>query len=284
MLTGVYVLDKAERLQAREFYKSSLKKLGIPFLIFVIVYFFYDIYVTRTKTIRIIFSGIITGFSGMYAHWYMVMLSVVYAFIPLLAFIRRNVSWNSWRNGTITFFVWVMLGHFFESSVVTWSLSNMYLLGYVLLGNMLHQLFNKIKKSNFKGTLLIVIGLLILFLNGIILDKIVCLGGDYYNKLVTLYSAPLVIVGSVVIFSGFSLLSIKFKLKSLAEISYIVFLSHKILIDVISKRIFSILEQKFCYNILNLILIEYIIVLPLVLVGGFLMFRLINKIRLCRRR
>lgn len=51
-------------------------------------------------------------------------------------------------------------------------------------------------------------GILILALDGIILKYVIMNGGNYYNKLLNLYGAPLIIIGSIVIFIGFSLLYI----------------------------------------------------------------------------
>lgn len=138
MLTGVYAIEKASKPSPYEFYKSSAKKLGIPFLLFVIIYYVFDICITKRKTINTIFVGIATGFQGMYAHWYMVLLTVIYAFVPLLAFIKNKTSQVAWEKEIFIFFIWTMLSFHYGNSLAAWSLSNMYLLGYVLLGNVIH--------------------------------------------------------------------------------------------------------------------------------------------------
>lgn len=68
LLTGVYAIEKATKISPYEFYRSSAKKLGIPFLLFVVIYYVFDICIAKRKNIDAIFVGITTGFLGMYAH------------------------------------------------------------------------------------------------------------------------------------------------------------------------------------------------------------------------
>lgn len=121
MLTGVFVIEKAGKTAPKKFYLHSAKKLGIPFAVFVIIYFVYDVCIAKTKIVEDIWRGILTGFVGMYAHWYMIMLMMIYAFLPLVAFIKNRVSHEAWTKGVIIFFygscldiilkIVVLLGH-----------------------------------------------------------------------------------------------------------------------------------------------------------------------------
>lgn len=154
----------------------------------------------------------------------------------------------------------------------------MYLLGYVLLGDVIHQKLSKYNKNNRIGFALIVLGILILALDGIILKSIVMNGGNYYNKLLNLYGAPLIIIGSIVIFSGFSLLYVTKSIIILSSISYVVYLSHKLLVDIIAHFIYPYLEKIFQYDVRILIPVEFIIVLPLSICLGFILFKLLNMI------
>lgn len=125
---------------------------------------------------------------------------------------------------------------------------------------------------------MIVLGILILALDGIILKSIVMNGGNYYNKLLNLYGAPLIIIGSIVIFSGFSLLYITKSIIILSSISYVVYLSHKLLVDIIAHFIYPYLEKIFQYDVRVLIPVEFIIVLPLSICLSFVLFRLLNML------
>lgn len=281
MLTGVFVIEKAGKQSSKKFYLESAKKLGIPFGIFVVVYFIYDICIAKTKTVNAIYWGILTGFSGMYAHWYMVMLVVVYALLPVIAIVRNHVSYEAWTKGAIIFFIWVMCGHYFESSGASWSLSSMYLIGYVLMGDVIHQ---KLKfKNNAIGFGVIIAGILMLCLNGTMLYHEVVNGGDYYNKLLNLYGAPLIIVASLTIFCGFTMLTIKKSVYVLSSISYIVFLAHKMVINILSPLIYPALEERFNYDIRVLISVEYMIMFTMSIVVSIIIYKFLNMV-LYRRR
>ena len=287
MLTGVFVIDKAGKTTAKKFYIDSAKKLGIPLGLFVIVYYVYDICVVKTKTVSAIYKGILQGFLGMYAHWYMVMLAVIYAVLPLLSFIKERVSYKTWAKCGIVFFIYVMVGHYFENSTTSWSLSNMYLIGYVLMGNIIYRKLDSLQiKNNILGLIMLGVGIVILGLNGTMLYRVMMNSGDYYNKLLNLYSAPLIILAAIIIFTGFTIIDIKGNfscIRCLANISYIVFLSHKILIDVVATTIFPVVEGYFNYNIKMIIPIEYLIVFPLSIIFAYIVSKLLN-LTVYRRR
>lgn len=105
ILTGVYVIEKATKTLAYKFYKSSVKKLRIPFLLFVVIYYVFDICITKRKTISKIFVGIAIGFLDMYVHWYVGVLVVIYTFVLLLVFIKSKTSQITWEKGTFIFYI-----------------------------------------------------------------------------------------------------------------------------------------------------------------------------------
>lgn len=277
MLTGVFVIDKAGNKTPKEFYIKSVKKLGIPFCIFIIIYFVYDICIVKIRPVSAIFEGVITGFSGMYAHWYVVMIAVIYAFLPMISYLKKSISCNIWEKGVIAFFIWVMFGHYYENSKVSWSLCNMYFIGYVLIGDLIHNRLAK-KKNNLMGIISITIGIVFLIFNGILLNYFVSNGGDYYNKLLNLYGAPLIILASLIIFIGFSVLDIKKEISWLANISYMVFLCHKLVIDIIKEACYPILEGWCKQDVRVLIVIEYMIVFPIALALAYILYTMLNKL------
>lgn len=168
-----------------------------------------------------------------------------------------------------------MLSFHYCNSLAAWSFSNMYLVGYILLGNAIHQKLSEYNKDNEMGFILIMFSILILALDGIILKYVVMNGGNYYNKLLNLYCVPLTII---VIFTDFSLLYITKSMIILSSISYIAYLSHKLLIDIIAHLIYTYLEKIFQYDVRILIPVEFIIVLLLSIRLGFVLFRLLNMI------
>ncbi|MCI8796111.1 MAG: acyltransferase [Dorea sp.] len=259
MLTGAFVVDKAAKETPKIFYLKSLKKLGIPFLIFIFMYYAYDLY-NKNITWENALKGFITGFHGLYSHWYVVMLAVVYAFLPLAGLIKKNVNLKAYQKGVVVFFVWVMAGHYFESADVVWSLANMYFFGYVLFGNVLKEKLHGIK-NNVYGNFLVMLGMGILVINhSFFLYGKVINGGDYFDKLLNLYGAPFIILSSVIIFVGFSLLTIKKEISMISELSYLIFLCHKLFIDIMGRNFWEQIENFFEGKLYYIIPVEWILI------------------------
>lgn len=278
MLTGAFVINKAGRCSAKDFYISSLRKLGIPFLFFVIAYYIYDICNERIF-LEQIWHIFYTGFIGVYAHWYIVMLAVIYAFIPLIAFVKKRVEYKQYERVCVIIFIWLMFSHYFEDGQTTWCLTQLYFLGYVLMGDIISTKLRG-KNNNLLGFVLIICAFIIVIINHYILYSVVLAGGAYYNKLLNLYGAPLIITASLVAFCGFSLLKIKRRFSLLASASYTVFLCHKLLLNIVDDHtdILDILDSILRMNLKIIIPIECI-ALIIVSIGVALLFNaMINKL------
>lgn len=246
MLTGAFVINKAGKTSAKTFYINSAIKLGVPFVFFVVIYYLYDSYHSQMKLDKIL-NTLLTGFNGTYAHWYVVMLAVIYAFVPLIAFVKNRVPYKKYEKVVIILFFWLIIGKYYENSQVTWSLSNLYLMGYVLMGDVITERI-KNRKNNLVGILLIIAGVLMLICNHLILHATVTNAeGDYYNKFLNMYSAPLIVLSSIIIFTGFSILQVKRSVYLLAGTSYTVFLSHKLILNILRTYtpLFEIIEHQF---------------------------------------
>lgn len=67
MLTGAFGINNAAKTSAKQFYVKSLKKLLPLFLIFAIVYPFYEVFRGRIEIYEV-WIGLYKGFLGYYAH------------------------------------------------------------------------------------------------------------------------------------------------------------------------------------------------------------------------
>lgn len=103
------------------------------------------------------------------------MLFLVYAFIPLIALVKKNVEYKVYERGAVIIFLWLMIGHYYESSQTSWSLSNLYFIGYVLFGDIISTRLKE-KKNNIEGLLLIALSIGILVFNHVLLYRHVELG------------------------------------------------------------------------------------------------------------
>lgn len=277
MLTGAFVIDKAGRYSAKQFYVRSLKKLGIPFLFFVIVYYVYDICNERI-VLNQIWPSLYIGFVGVYAHWYVVMLALIYAFIPLVAFIKQRVDYKKYEKVCIILFIWLMVSHYFENGVTSWCLTQLYFMGYVLMGDVISSKLRG-KSHNLLGVTLIISAFGIMIINHSILYNVVLNGGDYYNKLLNLYGAPLIVIASLVAFSGFSLLRIKGNFSLISSASYVVFLCHKLLLNIIVDHtdIITRLDSVLKMNLKIIIPIECLLLLVISMGTAILFNVILNK-------
>ena len=101
----------------------------------------------------------------------------------------------------LIYFIWCMLSRQLDDSKAAWTVGNsMTFLGYVMMGDLIK---NKITvKNNKKGLLMCLLGIALLAIDYFILFVRVQHGDIYYNKWLSLYAAPLVILGSILVFSG----------------------------------------------------------------------------------
>lgn len=62
----------------------------------------YDLYY-KNITWGVVWKDIITGFHGLYSHWHVAVLAVVYAFLPLIGLIKKNVTLKAYQKGVVVF-------------------------------------------------------------------------------------------------------------------------------------------------------------------------------------
>ena len=284
MLTGAFVISKAGTVSPREFYLHSAKKLGIPLLIIASLYYVYDV-VFHGADFSYIRDTLLTGFYGVYAHWYVAMLAVIYAFIPLVALIRKSVPYEKYEKAAVIVFVWLTVGHYYEYGWTTWSLSNLYYMGYVLIGDVLATRFRD-RKNNVAGALLAVLGIAALACNHWIVYTAMISGNEpLYNLFNNYYSAPLIVLGSILVFIGFSVMEIKRSISFVARASYTVFLIHKLIITILLEHtsVLQIVEQCLNDNVI-LYIPGNVIVLFLISFAFSIAFDFLLDKTVCRKK
>ena len=277
MLTGVFVIDKAGKLAPKVFYIKSLKKLGRPLLIFVIAYYAYDL-INGRITIYKVFESFYRGFASTYAHWYVVMLAMVYAFLPLVAFCKKHVEYKVYEKACIVLFVWLMIGKHFSDNTVSWGYGNLYFLGYVLIGDIIHTRL-KDKHNNIAACIFIVCSILISGLSNLILRQIVIDGGSYYNTIFS-YAGPWRVTATLIAFIGFTLLNVKRGPAIISGASYTVFLVHKLIINILDDHtyLFETVETVSNSNIKIMIPLVWIVIFISALVTALIFNALLNVI------
>lgn len=285
MLTGVFALKKAGKVSPKEFYLDALKKLGIPCAFFVVIYYAYDLYIGALDWAGV-WSTFLTGFCGVYAHWYVGMLAVIYAFLPLIAFVKKNVPYEKYEKAAIVFFVWCVLGFHVEGSSTTWSLVNLDYMGYVLMGDVITTRIRRHNiKNNIVGALLFLLGLILLCVNHTILYNKMLVGESFYgDAMYTYYGAPAIAISSLIIFAGGSMMEMKRSVSLVAKASYTVFLCHKLIISLVINHteVPSIIAEWLNWN-MGLVALAELLLLFLVSFAVALVFDFILEKTLYRK-
>lgn len=277
MLTGVFVIDKAGRTSPKEFYLKFLKKLGIPFVIFVLVYYAYDL-INGRITWDGVYRSLYRGFTSTYAHWYVVMLAMIYALLPIVAFCKKHAEYKAYEKVCVAIFVWLMTSKHFNSSTVSWGYGNIYFLGYVLIGDVIHTRL-KDKHCNAAALILIVVSVAISGTANLILRQIVIDGGSYYNTLFG-YAGPWRIAATLIAFIGFTLLDIKKDPSIIAGASYTVYLVHKLIINILDDHtgFYGMIDSITNSNIKLMIPLAWIVIFVSALVVALIFNTLLNMI------
>ena len=260
MLTGALLLKRPIDLEPGEFYKKSFFKLALPSMLFTSINALVDTLRGR-MTWELFLEGIRAGMLRLYPSWYMFMLVGVYAVIPIICLVKRNINSRKYAIIGIVFFLWAMISQQKDTFGASYSIGcSLSYLGFVILGNIISERTEK-HKSNTIGLILVITGLGLQLVNFTTLFNIVKNGGAYYTKSINAYSAPLKCISSIMIFSGFSMLDIKKNWKRLSESSFIVYLSHKMVLDLWNDLLYGRTDKitKTVWELVGIIAVSVIV-------------------------
>ena len=237
MISGAFVLRSAKTADFKSFYQRTWKKLGIPTIIFSVIF------IIVTPVYRVLSGSmpdIVTSFlyellgalKGMPAEhmWYMFVLIGMYLMAPFLAMGREKIGSKAFARMSVIVYIWGTIGCLLEKPSFYWTLGTIInMLGIFMMGCTIHEKIGE-KKSRSQGILFIFIGILFAFLIALvyIFGKLMSvLPGfiaDIFGDL-TPYN-PFVSLGGGFLFAGFRLLDIRKDFFALAEITFYVYLVH----------------------------------------------------------
>lgn len=268
MLSGAFILDNKKNKDSKHFYKRSFSSIGITTIVFSVIYTLYSCVKGIINDNRGFFGGIIypiiNAFLGrpFYHMWYLYMLIGLYLVTPVLLSIEENYS-KTILCGKIP---WILLA---VASISYWVQPSSFKLGwdislqvefltFFLVGYSIRCWAKKRNKSNILGIILIALGLLMEILLAYLRYKKVQNGCLLSNERIEFsflgYEglAPFVVISSVLIFMGFSVLNIKLNLSKLSSYMFLIYLIHAGIWDV----------MKFCirHGIIHLPQAEFTII------------------------
>lgn len=255
MLSGAFILKK--KIEPIIFYKKAFKKLGIPLIIFSIIYMIILLiksYHYMGFNISILNAPIVALLKGepYYHLWYMFMLIGLYGVVPLLQIIKERLSNKNFNILTYGMLIWGFLSVWTIHFEVHWSGEFLAYIGYFLLG---YKIKNELNKKNpFKYFILGSLFLTINYFLYTILEN--HLNIDILIKLFVHRLSLFNMIASTCIFIGFCNLKINKNMFFMAEKTYLIYLFHAIFIGIIIKFL-EIYEYK-GLNLLDEVIIPII--------------------------
>lgn len=260
MLTGAFVLADNRTCNYKEFYQRKLLTIGIPTIIFSILYVFYRIpfcFVGEQAGIADIITllkDIVKG-SPFYHMWYLFMLIGLYLLAPIVVRFKDSISYEMFRRVAFVFLILASFSRWTTENVrLNWDIGQTFeYLGYFMVGYVLRK---DLKKNNAKGFILITFGVLIEVATAFLEYYFQIVNGVGENDLeyrIVFPYCPTIVIASVLIFAGFSMLTIRCNgwMKKLAGRSFIIYLFHAGVWDFVGKCIYLIKGKDYIMNLNN---------------------------------
>ncbi len=237
MLSGAFLLSSKSSSDFPSFYRKTWKKLGIPTLVFSIIY------ILVTPGFRVMVGviddmkmsvgyTIFSAIRGMPAEhmWYMFVLIAIYLLVPFIMLGKEKMGSKAFWTVAVAALIWGDISALIEKPEVFWTLGNAAnTVGIVMMGNAIHERIGD-KKNARKAAVYIGIGLLLCVpvtwthVHHTLLKD----APDILNVLCgrMLVFNPTLILAACFIFAGFHYLDIKKDLFSLSELTFYTYLVH----------------------------------------------------------
>lgn len=169
----------------------------------------------------------------------------VYCLVPVIIILKRFIGEKNFDK-----LVWVFLGFACISAwtskhELNWDIGkSFYYVGYFMVGFIIRKSVRKI--NNIKGILLIAMSAIVLLFVAYLRYRQALLGisdNDLKYGLLSPY-APLILIASVLIFSGISVIHIKFDMRNYATLTFYIYLFHAGIWDVLCRIITKDMDNR----------------------------------------
>lgn len=269
MLTGAFLLSDSKNANYREFYKKKFLKIGLPTLIFSVLYVLYRFVICLIKTEPGGYLGIIKDAirGAPYSHmWYLYMLIGLYLLTPVVVRFKESVSYQNFRKIAFIFIILACLSNWTTGEIrVNWNIGQSFeYLGYFMVGYVLRK---DISKNKTRGLWLVIIGLSCEIVLALVEYKVQIVGGitNPPFSIVKPYS-PGVVIASLSIFAGFTMLTMEENVivLKLSKLSFLIYLIHAGVWDLVSKLTEFLSGEKHIYETINPLYIPLFVLIVLV--------------------
>ncbi|MCM1087062.1 MAG: acyltransferase family protein [Muribaculaceae bacterium] len=137
MLSGAFILDNEENIEYKEFYSKNFSKIGIPTIVFSILYILYQIPIclcVENKGIGTLMISVIQG-RPMYHMWYLYMLIGLYALAPIVIRFKNSIPEENFYKITFVFLILASISMWTSNDILAWDVGSSFeYLGYFMVG------------------------------------------------------------------------------------------------------------------------------------------------------
>lgn len=254
MLSGAFALDSEKNAQYLYYYKKVFRRIGIPTIIFSILYFLYGI--LRQVAAIFIKGRPATGIVGVilsaikgapfYHMWYLYMMAGVFLLVPFVIKFKNEVGWKIFRRVAVVFFVTAILGMWTSRHKLYWDPGYSFCyLGYFMMGYVIRKSI-KTEEKNWKAILFVLGGICVLVLVACL--RYVQAGYGIEDKDLKYGlvgpNNPLIAAASLLIFTGFSKLNFHKDVTKLSRLAFLIYLIHAGVWDILSRFVTDKMDNR----------------------------------------
>ncbi len=229
MLSGAFILDDERNTEYKRFYSKSFSKVGVPTIVFSILYILYRIpmcFIGEEKGIGTLVVDVVKG-RPLYHMWYLYMLIGLYALAPIVLRFKNSISEKNFHKVTVAFLVLASISMWTSTSKLSWDVGCSFeYLGYFMVGYSIRKVSKK--KNNKKAILAVLTGTLFeLCAAGLEYQQIIAgITEDELKYSIIGPSNPLIVLASILFFYGFTVLGVKKDLTKLSRLTFWIYLIH----------------------------------------------------------
>ena len=247
MLSGAFVLSSPKSADAPAFYRRSWRHVGIPAAAAMIAGVLYSLFcglVLDHTGVMPALEALISG-APFYHLWYLPVMAGTYLLAPWICRFREAVSPGVFAKTAAAMTIAGCFGLWLNPPVAShWNIGEAFCYtGYFMLGYVL-RVSNREKSG---GWMFIAAALLLHACSGILVYRAVFLNGmdrALAEHRFFMSYAPLTVIASVLMFTGFARLKIRSGTGLFAANTYGIYLVHAFLLDIISRTARAVNGQR----------------------------------------
>ena len=249
MISGAFSLSNQKNQDFSYFYRKTINNIVLPFLGALSILFLLSLIkaiVTGASIIDLLVAVFIGDFSNL---WFMFMICGLYFFTPIIMLVKEKISYKAF---SIVSFIWLAFAVYFQAFseyLISYSFGIVFAyMGYYLVGNVIFEN----KNIRIMPELCLFLSL-ILFITIYYIRNIYSITRFSLGPYISFFS-PLTTIASVLMFLGFSGLSINISFGCFPQQTFYIYLFHTFIFGII----FSIIRDKIIINeIITIVIVSF---------------------------